>query len=239
VKLNSAGGHEWSTYLGKSYSDSGQAVAVDSTGTCYASGYTSDSSGFFSTKTGYVAKFNSAGTYQWSVALTGKGAVYGVAVDSSGACYATGYYANYGFIDAYVMKLNSAGTPQWSTYLGETGDDLGRGIAVDGSGACYATGYTASSGWTSGGWDTSYNGGNDGYVVKLNSAGVLQWSTYLGGAADDTGMSIAVDGSGACYVTGGTNSSGWMSGGWDTSFNGGNDGYVVKLNSAGVLQWST
>ena len=37
-------------------------------------------------------------------------------------------------------------------------------------GSCYATGYTYSSGWVSGGWDTSYSGGYEGYVVKFNIA---------------------------------------------------------------------
>jgi len=36
------------------------------------------------------------------------------------------------------------------------------------SGSALVTGQTTSSGWTSGGWDTSYGGSMDGFVVKIN-----------------------------------------------------------------------
>ena len=43
----------------------------------------------------------------------------------------------------------------------------GRGITADAIGNVYASGYTYSSDWFSGGWDTSYNGGRDGFVLKI------------------------------------------------------------------------
>ena len=112
---------------------------------------------------------------------------------------------------------------------------------MDDSGACYITGYTYSSDWTSGGWDTSLDGDKEGYVVKLNSMGQHEWSTYLGGTNKDDGWGIAVDTSGNCYATGITQSSGWVSGGWDTTHGGtsSDDGYVVKLNNMGQHEWST
>ena len=91
-----------------------------------------------------------------------------------------------------------------------------QGIAVDSSGNCYATGQTDSAGWVSGGWDTTLGGAADGYVVKLNTAGAHQWSTYLGGSESDFGYGIAADSSGNCYATGYTTSVGWVSGGLGT-----------------------
>ena len=45
---------------------------------------------------------------------------------------------------------------------------------------------------------------HDVFVVKLNAAGsALVYATFLGGSTDD-GYDIAVDGSGAAYVTGTT-----------------------------------
>ena len=79
----------------------------------------------------------------------------------------------------------------WSTYLGGTNIDKGQGIAVDDTGACYVTGTTKTSGWVSGGWDTTHNGNEDAYVVKLNSAGAQLWSTYLGGGGNDYGYGRA------------------------------------------------
>jgi len=131
----------------------------------------------------------------------------------------------------------------WGTYLGGTSFlvDEGRGVAVDSDGNVYATGNTNSSGWVSGGWDPTFDGTSDSYVVKLSATGAHLWSTYLGGTDWDYGYGIAVDSSGNACVTGQTASSGWVSGGWDTSYNGGiyGDGYVVKLDTAGAHLWST
>ncbi len=264
VKLSPAGAHLWSTYLGGTGHDYGYGIAVDGSGNCYVTGQTFSSGwvggGWDTTQNGgydgFVVKLSPAGAHLWSTYLGGTEEDYGkgIAVDGSGNCHATGYtYSSSwlgggwditlnGSTDAYVVKLSPAGAHLWSTYLGGTGDDSGYGIAMDGSGNCYATGYTNSAGWMGGGWDTIQNGSNDGYVVKLSPAGAHTWSTYLGGTGDDAGRGIALDRSGNCFVTGFTNSSGWVSDGWDTILNGsgaGYDGYVVKLSPVGAHLWST
>ena len=189
----------------------------------------------------------------WSTYLGGTTGEYGygVAVDSSGNPMVTGItgssdWTSGGFdtsydggFDAFVAKLSSAGAHLWSTYLGGTDRDYGSGIAVDGSGNPMVTGETCSSGWTSGGFDTSHNGGVDAFVAKLSSAGAHLWSTYLGGPGDDYGTDIAVDAAGNPMVTGYTFSSDWASGGFDTSHNGDADAFVAKLSSAGAHLWST
>ena len=76
-------------------------------------------------------------------------------------------------------------------------------------------------------FDTTYNGGRDNFIVKLNAAGsALLYSTFLGGSDDDWdwggGSDIMVDGSGAAYVTGYTESTDFpiTSGAFDTVYNG-------------------
>jgi len=253
VKLSVSGGHLWSTYLGGTGDDYGYGIAVDGSGNCYATGPTGSSdwvSGGWQAASGggYVVKLSTAGTHLWSARVGGAG--YGIAVDGSGNCYATGNTGSSGWVsggwntmlqgtDGYVVKLSASGGHLWSSYLGGTSSDYGYGITVDGSGNCYATGRTQSLGWVSGGWDTTHNGDDDGYVVKLGAAGAHVWSSYLGGTSTEYGYGIAVDGSGNCYATGYTQSLGWVGGGWDTTHNGGNDGYVVKLSTSGAHLWST
>ncbi|HUU81925.1 MAG TPA: CARDB domain-containing protein, partial [Phycisphaerae bacterium] len=85
----------------------------------------------------------------------------------------------------------------------------------------------------SGGFDTSYDGNEDAFVAKLSPTGGHIWSTYLGGSGGDSGDGIAMDASGGVYVTGDTNSAGWTSGGFDTTYNGGGDAFVAKITGAG------
>jgi hypothetical protein len=65
----------------------------------------------------------------------------------------------------------------------------------------------------------------------------LSYSTYLGGSADDQGLSIAVDAAGNAYVTGGTGSTNFPTtvGAFQPTLDGfGGDAFVTKLNAAGT-----
>ncbi len=140
-----------------------------------------------------------------------------------------------------VVKLSPDGEHLWSTYVGGIGDEKAYGIAVDANSNILVTGYTQSSGWASGGWDVSYNGGErDAFVVKLATDGGHLWSTYLGGDGDaDIGEGISVDEGGNVFATGLTDSSNWVSGGGDTIHGGSFDGFVVKLSTASTVTWVT
>jgi len=102
---------------------------------------------------GFVAKLSSTGSLAWA-RQTGGDTVTAVAVDTSGAVYATGYFGteafNPGFglppvtsngsLDAYVSKFTSSGTLDWALTFGGTSSDVCYGIAVDASGAIYLAG---------------------------------------------------------------------------------------------------
>ncbi|WP_347243951.1 SBBP repeat-containing protein [Thermogutta sp.] len=142
--------------------------------------------------------------------------------------------------DAFVVKLSPEGTPLWSTYLGGTLDDGAAGVAVDADGNIYVAGWTRSTGWISGGYDTTYAGFGDGFVVKLSPTGGYLWGTYVGGSDWDAISAIALDGNGSIYVAGTTSSSGWVRGGFDSTYNGGAfDGFAAKLTTTGQFVWST
>ena len=178
---------------------------------------------------------------------------YSVAVDNSGNSYCAGYTngalgeANGGDYDAFIMKLNSSGDLQWVTQLGGTtlgvagGDNSGAdfcySIALDDSGNSYCAGATR------GALGEANGGEGDAFVMKLNSSGVIQWVTQLGGTTiasggDNSGSdrcnSVALDDSGNIYCAGYTQGAmGEASGG------GVYDAFVMKLNSSGDLQWVT
>jgi hypothetical protein len=146
---------------------------------------------------------------------------YGLAVDSSGNAYVTGWTESNDFpttpgafqrslagsADIYVTKLNPRGSaPVYSTNIGgSSAGSAGASIAVDASGNAYVTGNTGSTNLptTAGAFQTSLAGTYNAFVVELNPGGLaLVYSTHLGGGAQDFGGSIGVDTLGNAYVAG-------------------------------------
>ena len=181
----------------------------------------------------------------WSTFLGGSwdDQPFSTAVDANGNVYVAGYsLASWGspirpwsggFVDAYVAKLNSAGALQWNTFLGGSQADHGYGIALDASGNVYVTG------WSAGTWGTPLNpfaGDEDVFVAKLNTNGILQWNTFLGGPGYQEGWAIFVDAGGNIYLAGETDET------WGSpveSFTGGVDGFAAKVSGLGVPMWHT
>ncbi len=186
---------------------------------------------------------------------------YGIAVDADGAAYVTGDTqstdfptvtgsfdtSHNGASDVFIAKLSADGSSlTYATFLGGGINETGWGIAVDASGAAYVTGETDSNDFptTPGAYDRSYSGSHDAFVAKLSAdGGSLVYATYLGGWNPDRSYDIAVDASGAAYVTGNTGSSTFptTAGAYDRSYNGGGeDAFVTKLSADGSsLVYST
>jgi hypothetical protein len=136
---------------------------------------------------------------------------------------------NHGFGDFWIIKMNAAGTLLWQKSYGGSADEGAFSIAQ-----------TSDSGFVVAGSSTSVNGNvtlnhglNDYWIIKLNSAGVLQWQKSFGGSSVDIAYDIHQ-----------TSDLGFIIGGYTISNDGdvtGNHGFedywIVKLNSTGVLQW--
>jgi hypothetical protein len=259
----------YSTYLGGSGTDEALGIGLDSSGAAYVTGDTTSTDfpttvGAFQTSNagsadGFVTKLAANGaSLSYSTYFGGSGgeSVRGIAVDSSGAAYVTGYTfstdfpttasafqtsAGGGTIDAFVTKVAANGASlSYSTYLGGSGGDYGFGIAVDSAGAAHVTGYTDSTDFptTTGAIQTSNDGGGgDTFMTKVAVNGAsLSYSTYFGGSGFDQGFGIAVDSAGAAYFTGSTTSTDFptTSGAYRTAFAGvSTDGFVTKLALGG------
>jgi Tfp pilus assembly protein PilZ len=248
------------------------AIAVDADENVYCAGFTylgnfgetnaGDSDAV-------IVKMNASGEVQWVTqlgALTQKAGVSqfgqgsescsGVAVDSSGNVFCAGstsgnlgetHAADSGNSDAFVLKLNSAGELQWITQLGAAtaaasvsganlGDDACYSLSVDSSGNAYC------GGSTDGNLGETNAGGRDAFVLKLNSAGELQWVKQLGTTTKVAGLASANAGNESCealaLATDGSIHCGGNTDGNLGEVNGGNtDAFVLKLASTGALSF--
>jgi len=207
TKLNSTGsGLVYSTYLGGSGDDQGLGIAVSSDGHAYVTGSTTSAN--FPTTTNAIQPASGGGEDAFVTMLnsTGTGLVYstylggsgdeegkGIAVDSRGHAYVTGFTSSINFPrttgafqatapvklplgshGAFVAALNPLGTGLvYSSYLGGSGEDVGFGIALDGSYSAYFTGLTNSINFptTAGAYQTTdpvpVMGGGDAFVTKI------------------------------------------------------------------------
>ena len=259
----------YSTYLGGSGDDAGNAIAVDGSGNAYVTGSTGSTnfptknplqSAFGGSSDVFVTKLDPTGsTLIYSTFLGGSAAsgATAIAVDSSGNAYVTGFTRSTNFptknplqpafggsSDVFVTKLDPTGsTLIYSTFLGGSGDESGNGLAVDASGNAYITGGTNSSNFpTKNPLQAALGGDSDAFVAKLDSTGsALAYSTFLGGTFDDFGNGIAVDSSGNAYATGNTLSTDFPTKNPLQPASGGTrDAFVAKLNAAGsALVYST
>ncbi|MCC7439474.1 MAG: SBBP repeat-containing protein [Armatimonadetes bacterium] len=222
----------YSTFIGASGQDIAYGIDVDASGDAYITGTTS-STNFPTTPSAYQAAPTS-GTHGFVVRLNANGTAPAystcllsttpsdIAVDQSGNAYITGnctaglantigfwkpIYGG-GASDAFALKLEpGGGTRAYATFIGGTGADRGVAIALDKDNNAYITGTTDSSSFPSaaGAYSNVVKGGRDVFITKLNGAGTgMQYSTLIGGTANDMVEDIAVDINGSAYITGST-----------------------------------
>ena len=204
-KYDSNGYEVWtSTYNSPSNNnDSGNGIAVDTTGNVYVTGY-ENRTDLVQSYNIWTRKYDSNGYKIWTSTYdspnNGLDKATGIAVDSSGNVYITGFEyrsdLGQGF-NIWTRKYNSTGYKVWTSTYNSAGNknDKGSDIAVDASGNVYVTGYEDNG--------TTFENNNI-WVRKYDNNGYEVWtSTYSSpGNNDDEGNGIAVDGSGNVYVVG-------------------------------------
>lgn len=260
----------YSTLLGGLGVDEAYDIKVDGTGSAYVVGYTASSNfptagavqgSLRGGRDAAVFKLNPAGTaLVYSTFLGGVSEDYGLAldIDGAGAAYVAGFTTSRdsfplrapaqsryggGSADAFVIKLEPSGSAlAYGTYLGGAGRDTAASIAVDGTGNAYVVGTTASTNFpTAQARQPVSAGEEDAFVARLSPSGAVVYATYLGGAGEDYGMDIGVDGAGNAVVVGITESTDFpthqpVQG----SLRGYGDGFVTRLDAGGAnLLYST
>lgn len=181
VKYNTSGTVQWVARVATSGTDAGYSIATDSSANVYVTG----------TGGGTVTAYNSNGT-AFATTLT----------DSGGGL-------------AFLVKYNTSGSVQWVAKIDGTGADIGYAVTTDSAGNVYVAGQTAAGGVIAAYHSTNvlygsatlkgtgYGTQNQGFMVKYNSSGTVQWIIEVGGGGADSIRGVKTDSSTNLYVTGG------------------------------------
>ena len=261
AKLRRSGGHHWSRYLGGGAYEEATGVACSANEAVHISGMT-NSAGWITKGPDTTYGGNSDGFYArvWVNGLMLRGSYIGgsnsdharaIAVDGrsdvlvAGETYSSGWAKKGkdttlgGAQDGFLTKFAAGGKHIWSRYLGASSDDAAYGVTIGAYNKIYVCGWTKSTGLTANGWDTTYGADWDGFIFAMKTTGQHIWSSYLGGDNADFAFGITADSTGDVYVVGHSHTAGWVVGGWDTTHNGGTDGFVVRFTAGGGLYWSS
>jgi len=280
LKLSSSGDYVWAKSVGGTESDSVNMVALDSSGNVHATGRFTGTVDFDPgagtqnlvstvstpvTSDVFVWKLSSSGDYVWAKSVGGAGgdSGSGVALDSSGNVYITGYFfftadfdpgaatqdlTSLGNDDVFVLKLSSSGDYLWVKSVGGTGSEWGNSVALDSSGNVHVAGRfsnTVDFDPSAGVQSLASAGATDAFVLKLSSSGSYVWAKSIGGTGGDAGNTVALDSSGNVHIAGDFISTV----DFDTSdgtanltatciapgctVSGGQDGFVLRLDATG------
>lgn len=244
------GGANWFAVNNGLTSFAVQALAINSAATLYA--------GTYRALDAFVTKINAGGSaLVYSTYLGGDNSDggRGIAADSAGNAYVTGYTLSRNFPvanalkaslnedhpDLFIAKLNPAGAGLvYSTYLGGSSDDVAYGMALDAVGNVLVAGQTFSADFPTTDPARAYAEGGDAFVTRLSgTGGAIIYSTYLGGHSSqngdgqDQGNGVAVDAQGNIYVAGFTRSADFpvTPGALQSALHDFSDAFVAKIGA--------
>ena len=226
----------YSTYLGGAGRDNCSDLGLDDAGNVFLLGTTHSSNfptlnaihpsalGDAGEPDAFVTKLNASGGGIFSTYIGGSGEDFGrgLAVVANGDVYIVGETSSPDFpmldairnvpslSEAFVTRLRGdGGAVLYSTFLGGFGREAAAGIALGVGGDLFVAGFTESGDFpTLNAYQPILRGVSDGFVARIAATtGDLVFSTFLGGAAEDRAIAVAVDGLGQAIVAGATTSS--------------------------------
>jgi enterochelin esterase-like enzyme len=239
TKYDPTGNREWATQVGTSAADRGYGLAIDSSGSIYAGGYTKGnlSGTLVGDKDVFLLKLlPSGGAPIWIRQFGTPGEDKGMAVAAGGGyAYIAGMTGDalgtpvpgsaLGGVDGFLAQFDASGNRNWTEQLGTSAEDQLWGVAAD------AAGNATVAGLTAGDLFAPNSGDKDIVVARFDATGALTLHDQLGTIGNDKGASVALDGAGNTYV------SGFSDGNLETNI-GNFDAVLVKYGPGLTREWA-
>jgi len=254
---------EWANSMGSTGLDVGSIITTDSSGNVYTAGYFQDSTDidpgldtlmlFGNGISVFIQKCDVSGNFIWGkgIASPGLDISGAIAIDGAGDVYVAGMFdglADFdpgsdtfnltpvGGRDAFLLKLDAGGNFMWAFNIGSSTDDSGWNIVLDAAGNVLMSGsFTGTCDFDPG--PDTFNltpiSGHELFLMKTDGGGNFLW-------AKTAGARVAIDNSGALYMTGSFQGTVDFNPGPDTlnlTSAGGRVIFIQKLDSSGNLVW--
>jgi len=259
---------DWVASLGSTTGDQAKAVSIDDNGNVYYTGSFTGTVDF-DPDTGvynlsgpnnslFLCKLDRLGEFEWAFATGREGTGNDVLVDDQSNVYIAGHFkGSHDFdpspnvaqlqagslISGFIAKYDNFGNYIWAKMIGnQFNTNEITSITIDNSHNLYLSGRFFGN--TDFDPDTSSYlmqsaGGSDAFILKLDSNGVFQWSSQIGGDRRDEGNNLVCVGN-FIYAIGAFEDSAQTihtSGSFNLTSNGDLDSYVSKFDSNGSLIW--
>jgi hypothetical protein len=226
AKYDASGAYLWAFPIGDTGSDEGRDIATDGSDNVLVTGYWAGTADFdpgpaiagmssVGSDNIYVAKYSSAGTYQWSFPLESITLVsrrtLAIAVDGSDNLLIGGAFrqtvdfdpgpgtaglstTGSGLEDVFIAKYDASGAYQWAGQIGRYANDglevENQAVATDAWGNCYITGFFEGTadfdpGPGTAELSTTGNGDEDVFIAKYDASGAYQWAFKIGSSSNN------------------------------------------------------
>lgn len=237
---------EWNKLEGWGGYDYPGGISRDSLGNIYVTGYYEEQYHSIKNRGIFISKYDATGNRLWSDTSTAsfRAKSQAISTDGAGNSYITGEFkdtikigdfllssSQSQYNSAFVAKYNSNGICLWAFTINHAS---GEGIVVDNNGSFYVTGAFADS---TNVCNTTLTVGR-GYLIKYDSLGICLWAKQFGNPDFTFGKEIGIDDNNNIYISGRF----WETAQFDNTTitaAGFEDGFIVKYDSSGNLQWVT
>jgi len=252
VKTDSSGNIQWQNTIGGDLTDFLFSTQQTADGGYILGGYSNSNISGDKTEDNYgdynywILKTDGLGTIEWQNTIGGNGGYDALRIikQTTDGGYILGGYSNsnisgdktedcMGDYDYWIVKTDTSGVIQWQNTIGGSADDQLYSLQETSDGGYILGGYSNSD--ISGDKIENSKGDYDYWIVKTDTAGVIQWQNTIGGSNSDNLMSVYQTTDGGLILGGYSLSN--ISGDKTETCYSGNDYWIIKTDTAGIIQW--